>query len=87
MLCIMPNYTGKLPKFVVFDVAHVMFLEYQYSHIVPIIAKEGKIQFGVTEDQFCDPQYHPIYDLSKRGTSILSQLSKLMSFANFKSNR
>ena len=55
----MQNYKGKLPKFGDFDVAHVLVLEDQYSQMVPITAKEGTIQFGVTEDQFCDPRYHP----------------------------
>ena len=38
-----------------FDAAHVMVLDDQYSHIMPIVAKEGKNWFGVTEDHFCDP--------------------------------
>ncbi len=51
----MPSNIGKLPKFGYFDVAHVMILEDQYSHIMSITAKEGKIQFGLTEDHICDP--------------------------------
>ncbi len=48
----MPNFREKLKKFGDFYVARVMVLEDLYSHIVPITAKEGKIQCGVTEDHF-----------------------------------
>ena len=83
----MPNYIGKLPKFGDFDVACVMVLEDLYSHIMPITAQKGKNQFGVTEDHFCDPRYHAMYDLSKRGNSMSTQMSKLTTFANLKCNR
>ena len=55
MWYILPNYKGKPPTFGHLDVACVLVLEDQYSPIVAIIAKEGKIQFGVTEGQFCNP--------------------------------
>ena len=84
MWYIMSNYRGKLPKFVDFDVACVMVLEDHYSQILPITAQEGKIQ---TEDQFCDPHYYAIYDLSKKENSMSTQLSKLTTFANFECNR
>ena len=60
-----------------------MVLEDQYFLIVSITAKEGQNQFRVTEDQFHDPQYHALYDPSKRGNSMLTQLSKLTTFVSF----
>ena len=62
--------------------ACVLVLEDQYSHIVPFTAKEGKIQFGVTKNQFSDHRYHATYGPSKRGYSMLTQWSKLASSAN-----
>ena len=73
----------KLPKYGDFEVARVMVLEDLYSHIVPITAKEGKIKYGLAEDLFCDTRRQIMYDLSKRETSMLTQLSKLTNFSNF----
>ncbi len=87
MWCIKPNHTGKLPKFSEFDVACVLVLEDLYSHIVPITAKEGKFLFGVTKDHFCNNQRHVMYDLSKRGNFMMTQLSKLTNFSNFETQQ
>jgi len=46
MWYIRPNYKEKLPRFGEFDIARVLVLEDIYSHIVPITAKEGKIEYG-----------------------------------------
>lgn len=77
------DYTGTLPPCGDFDVSRSFVFQDQYSHIIPITAKEGKIQYGPKEDQFCDSRYHAVYDLSKRGNSMLTQLSKLSIFAMF----
>ncbi len=83
MWYIRPNYSGTLPKFGDFEVARILILEDIYSHIVPITAKEGKFLFGETEDDFCDDRRHVMYDLQKRGNSMLTQLSKLDNFSKF----
>ncbi len=70
-----------------FDVARVLVLEDLYSHIVPITSKEGKIKYGVTEDHFCNTQRHVMYDLSKRGNFMMTQLSKLTNFSNFETQQ
>ncbi len=87
MWYILPNYKGKHPKIGDFNVACVMVFEDLYSHIILITAKEGKIQSRLTENHFCDSRYHALYDISKKGNSILTQLSKLTTFANFECNR
>lgn len=84
MWYIKPNYSGKLTKFGEFDRARVLVLEDKYSHIVPITAKEGRIKFGETEDHFCNPTRHVIYDLNKRGNLMLTQLSKMENLSNSK---
>ncbi len=62
----------------------MMAFEDQYQHITPITAKEGKTQRGLKEDHFCDRKYHAMHGLSKRGeNSMLMQLRKLSTFANF----
>jgi len=83
MWYIRPDYSGRLPNYGEFDVARVLVLEELYSHIVPITAKEGKIISGATEDHFCHAKRHVLYDLQKRGNSMLTQLSKLDNFLNF----
>ncbi len=83
MWYIRPNYSGTLPKFGDFEVARTLILEDIYSHIVPITANEGKFLFRLTEDDFCDDRRHVMYDLQKRGNSMLTQLSKLTNFSNF----
>ena len=35
-----------------------------------ITAKEEKVQFWVTEEQFCDPRYCVIYGLSMKGYTM-----------------
>ncbi len=77
------DYTGTLPPFGDFDVTRSIVFEDQYPHIIPITAKEGKIQYGPKEDKFCDSMHHAVYDLSTRGNSMLTQLSKLRTFAKF----
>ncbi len=61
-----------------------MICEDKYPHITPITANEGKTQWGLKEDHFCDRKYHVMYDLSKRGdNSMLMQLRKLSTFVKF----
>jgi len=77
------DYTGTLPPLGDFDVSRSFVFRDQYPHIIPITAKEGKIQYGPKEDKFCDSMYHAVYDLSTRGNSMLTQLLKLSTFAKF----
>ncbi len=77
------DYTGSLPPLGDFDVTRSFVFQDQYQHIIPITGKEGKIQYGPKEDRFFDSMYHAVYDLSTRGNSMLTQLSKLSTFAKF----
>ncbi len=62
----------------------MLVFEDQYSHIIPITAKEDKTQWGDKEDHFCDRRYHAEYSLSKRAyNSLLKQLLKFTTFAKF----
>ena len=62
----------------------MMICEDKYPHITPNTAKEGKTQWVLKEDHFCDRKYHAMYGLSKRGeNSMLMQLRKLSTFAKF----
>ena len=81
MWYVKPSYDGKLSRSAFFDRARVMVLEDQYSYVTALTAKEGKIRFGAMEDSFCDPRYHAKYCVSRRGDSLLTQLSKLQLFA------
>jgi hypothetical protein len=78
------DYTGSLPPLGDFDVSRSYVFQDQYSNITLITAKEGKIQHGPTEDKFCDSRYHVVYSLGTRGNSMLTQLSKLSTFAMYK---
>ena len=78
------DYNGALPLVGDFDVSGMMVFEDQYPYITPITAKEGKTQWGLKEDHFCNRKYHVMYGLSKRGdNSMLMQLRKLSTFAKF----
>ena len=83
MWYIRPDYDEKLPRFGEFDIARVLVLEDVYSHIVPITAKEGKIEYGWTEEHFCHAERHVVYSLQPRGNTMLTQLSKLDNFSKF----
>ncbi len=81
MSYVLPDYSGKLSPYGYFDQSRILILEEKYSHIIGITAKEGRLKFGDKEDTFCDARFHAVYNLGKRGDSLLMQLSKLTIFA------
>ena len=80
MSYVLPDYSGKLSPYGYFDQSRILILEEKYSHIIGITAKEGRLKFGDKEDTFCDARFHAVYNLGKRGDSLLMQLSKLTIF-------